>query len=162
MTLPTSGPIGLAQIATELGLGMPLSLTDPRVLALAGKSAPPVTMPTDFYGKSAGATAAFTATGYDASGSATSNGVGGTVSCSPSIAEMGGTAPYTRTWSITSNPGGCSLSDANSPSCTVYKSYGRYSAGTATAVLQCVSADSAGHTVTTTGINARLDWSNEA
>lgn len=52
MTLPSSGSISMNMIATELGLNLPLSLTDSRVINLAGKSAPPVYLPSDFYNKS--------------------------------------------------------------------------------------------------------------
>ena len=52
MTLPSSGSISIAQIATELGLSLPLSLDDSRVRALAGKPSGSLTMPNDFWGKS--------------------------------------------------------------------------------------------------------------
>lgn len=51
MTLPTSGSISIAQIATELGIALPLNLADSRCVTLAGKALP-LTIPTDFYGKS--------------------------------------------------------------------------------------------------------------
>ena len=55
MTLPSSGSISTDQILAELRIAnanrnYPLSLNDADVLALAGKSAPPVTMPDDFHG----------------------------------------------------------------------------------------------------------------
>lgn len=160
MTLPTSGGISMAQIAAELGLSLPLSSIDPRVLALAGKSTPPVTMPTDFYGRSAsGAAPAFSVSKTDASGSAISTTAGGTVSCAPSVQEMGGTAPYARTWSFTSNGGSATLANPNSATCTVSKSFAKQSTGSLDAVLQCVSTDSAGGSITVTGINAHLEWS---
>lgn len=56
MALPTSGSISMAQIAGELGLSLPLDLNDSRVRALAGKPSGPISMPSDFYGKSAGPT----------------------------------------------------------------------------------------------------------
>lgn len=52
MALPSSGSITIAMIATELGVGLPLSLTDTNVRALAGKATGNVVLPTDFYGKS--------------------------------------------------------------------------------------------------------------
>lgn len=42
MTLPASFPLSMSQIATELGKSLPLSILDPWVIALAGKSAAPV------------------------------------------------------------------------------------------------------------------------
>lgn len=42
MTLPASLPLSMSQIATELGLGLPLALTHPWVLNLARKGAAPV------------------------------------------------------------------------------------------------------------------------
>ena len=51
MTLQTSGAISMSQIAAELGLSLPLSLTDSRVVGLAGKGSPPINF-SDLYGKS--------------------------------------------------------------------------------------------------------------
>lgn len=42
MTLPSSFPLSMSQIATELGLSLPLSINHPWVITLAGKSALPV------------------------------------------------------------------------------------------------------------------------
>lgn len=42
MTLPASFPLSMTQIATELGRALPLALLDSWVVALAGKSAAPV------------------------------------------------------------------------------------------------------------------------
>lgn len=42
MTLPASFPLSLSQVATELGLSLPLSINHAWVIALAGKSALPV------------------------------------------------------------------------------------------------------------------------
>lgn len=161
MTLPSSGAISIAQIAAELGIGLPLSSVDGRVLALAGKSAPPVTMPSDFYGKSAsGAPTPFSVSKLDASGSAITTSVAGTVSCAPQVSETGGTPPYARTWSFTSNPNGCALSNTNAIVCTVSHTFAKLSDGEATAILQCVSTDSAGASITTGNIMAYLEWSS--
>ncbi|MCA8203202.1 hypothetical protein LGM71_19300 [Burkholderia sp. AU33545] len=51
MTLPASFPLSMSQIATELGLSLPLSINHPWVIALAGKSALPVSF-SDLLGKS--------------------------------------------------------------------------------------------------------------
>jgi hypothetical protein len=53
MALPSSGSITIDQIKTELGITGELSLTDSRVRALAGRSSGDVTLPNDFWGKSA-------------------------------------------------------------------------------------------------------------
>lgn len=50
MTLPTTLPISMSDIATELGISPPFSLGDAACLALAGKTALPVSM-SDFLGK---------------------------------------------------------------------------------------------------------------
>lgn len=42
MTLPASFPLAMSQVANELGLSLPLSMSNPWVIALAGKSALPV------------------------------------------------------------------------------------------------------------------------
>lgn len=42
MTLPVAFPLSMSQVATELGLSLPLSMSNPWVIALAGKSALPV------------------------------------------------------------------------------------------------------------------------
>lgn len=51
MTLPASFPLSMSQIATELGLSLPLSINHPWVLLLAGKTALPVSF-SEFLGKS--------------------------------------------------------------------------------------------------------------
>lgn len=51
MTLPASFPLSMSQIATELGLSLPLSMNHAWVLALAGKSALPASF-SDLLGKS--------------------------------------------------------------------------------------------------------------
>jgi hypothetical protein len=51
MTLPSSPPLSGSQVATELGLSLPLSFNHAWVIALAGKSALPVSF-SDLLGKS--------------------------------------------------------------------------------------------------------------
>lgn len=53
MTLPASGSITIQMIATELGLSLPLELGSAPVRSLAGVPSGNITMPADFYGKSA-------------------------------------------------------------------------------------------------------------
>ncbi|WP_157648387.1 hypothetical protein [Burkholderia ubonensis] len=50
MTLPASFPLSMSQVATELGLAMPLSINHAWVIALAGKSGLPVSF-SDLLGK---------------------------------------------------------------------------------------------------------------
>lgn len=50
MTLPASFPLSMSQIAAEIGASLPLSLLDPRVLGLAGKTGAPVSF-SDLLGK---------------------------------------------------------------------------------------------------------------
>lgn len=50
MTLPASFPLSMSQVATELGLSLPLSINHAWVIALAGKSALPVSF-SDLLGK---------------------------------------------------------------------------------------------------------------
>lgn len=59
MTLQASYPLSLSQIAAELGLSLPLSLNHAWVIALAGKSAPPVSF-SDLLGKTGSINGAIT------------------------------------------------------------------------------------------------------
>ena len=52
MTLPGSGTITLQDIATELGVSLPLDLNASNVRTLAGVASGNITMPNDFWGKS--------------------------------------------------------------------------------------------------------------
>jgi hypothetical protein len=52
MTLPSSGTITMAMVATEIGISLPLEMTDSRIRTLTGKASGSIVMPTDFYGKS--------------------------------------------------------------------------------------------------------------
>ena len=87
MTLPTLGAITIGQVATELGIGLPLSLGDSRVLQLAGKSGAPISL-SDLYGKSA-----LSITGFSVAAGANSN----TVSVSATVS--GGNGSITYAWS---------------------------------------------------------------
>lgn len=60
MTLPSSFPLSMSQVAAELGKSLPLSLLNPDVVALAGKSGPPVSF-SDLLGKSSGFPSTMTA-----------------------------------------------------------------------------------------------------
>ncbi|WP_175692961.1 hypothetical protein [Burkholderia ambifaria] len=75
MTLPASPPMSMSQIAAELGLGLPLSITHGWVLALAGKASAPVSF-SDLLGQTGTAT-----------GNATGSSGGGGI-----------TAPFSSSW----------------------------------------------------------------
>jgi len=64
MALPTSGSISMDDIKAELGITGELSLTDQRVRDLVGIQSGSITMPNDFYGKSA-RTVRLIITGYE-------------------------------------------------------------------------------------------------
>ena len=67
MTLNSSGPISLGGTATNASINLELSqafnaqisMNDTNVRTLAGVASGAITMPTNFYGKSAGATVNF-------------------------------------------------------------------------------------------------------
>ncbi|MGR3910016.1 hypothetical protein Q3A80_23525 [Burkholderia sp. SR8] len=61
MTLPASFPMSMSQIAAELGLSLPLSISHPWVIALAGKSGLPVSF-SNLLGQTGTATGNATAT----------------------------------------------------------------------------------------------------
>lgn len=62
MTLPASFPMSMSQIATELGLSLPLSINHAWVIALAGKSGMPVSF-SDLLGKTGHFSASLTGGG---------------------------------------------------------------------------------------------------
>ena len=155
-----SGPVSTDDILTELrkanpNRNYPLNTLDADVLALAGKSGPPVKMPDDFWGKSSNLEVS-SANGF---GTANSTNSGGNVACSPSVTVVGETAGVTYLWSFTSNPGGSTLYNPTSRACLVSHDYARNASGSADSTLQCVVARGA-QTVTKQGITARLEWSN--
>lgn len=161
MTLPASGAIGLTDVLNELKIttpsrALPISLGDSDVLALAGKSAPPISL-SDLYGKSS--YIPLSVTGNNDSASAVSASAG-TVTCHPSVTVTGGSGGTTYAWSFTSNPNGCSLGAATAATCNVSHSYATNAFGSANAVLQCVVSDNTGHSKTLGGITGDLDWSN--
>lgn len=155
MTLPASGNLTMAQVATELSIPLPLSLGDSRVLNLAGKAGLPISM-SDLYGKSA--YTPMTLTGVDSSAYKSSYKADGTVTAHPSVQVVGGSGGCTFIWAFTSNPNTCVLADNTSQTCSVSHSYTVGSAGSASAVLQCTVKDNTGHTLIVTNVNADLSW----
>jgi hypothetical protein len=100
MTLPSSFPLSMSQVATECDTTLPLSLANPLVVALAGKSAPPVSM-SDLLGK----------TISHFNGALTSSGVGQTFSIAFGNAPFfGGTL-----FQLAQAAGSCSLEFNSAP-----------------------------------------------
>lgn len=158
MTLPASGTISLSDVLAELQVtapsrALPISLGDSDVLALAGKSAAPISL-SDLYGKSS--YVPMTVAGVNDSGTAISN-TAGTVTCHPSVTVTNGSGTKTFLWSFTSNPNGCTLANATLQTCDVSHTYATNARGSANATLQCAVTDSRA-TITTGGITASLDW----
>lgn len=160
MTLPASGYISLGQVLDELRVanpnrGLPISLGDADVLALAGKSGPPISLG-DLYGKSA--IAPLTAVGnndYTFTNSVNGNG---TARAYPSVTVSGGSGTRTYAWSIlsTTNPS-ATVSNTGSSRCTVSVPYYQNTNGSATVYLRCVVTDST-RSVTVDNIVASLEW----
>lgn len=151
MTLPASGLISLSDVLTELqkangSRALPISLGDADVLALAGKSAPPISL-SDLYGKSS--YTPMIVTPQNAYGSGYSGTAGGVASATASVSIAGGSGGNTFAWSFASNPGGLTFSgQTNGPFCGVKKSFVKNSQGSFPAQLQCVITDNTGHVVT--------------
>lgn len=149
MTLPTSGAITLSNVLTELKIAnssraAPISLGDADVLALAGKSAPPISL-SDLYGKSSYVAMSGTLPDVDITGTANppSN-----YNEQPTLTLdlHGGKAPFTYTWSHVSGVG--TVDANNAASTTAYMPVARFStAGTVTTqVVQCSVLDAKGNT----------------
>jgi hypothetical protein len=155
MTLPASGSISSDQIMAELRVAnptraFPLSLTDADVLALAGKSVPPISIPADLYGK--GAYTAMSGSVPDVSDTATSNPPSNTaVHIAISVVFTGGQAPFSYAWSHVSGNG--TVTAANASSTTADFINNRFSAPgeVQSQVVQCVVTDATAATLTRTG-----------
>jgi hypothetical protein len=153
MSLPGSGQIDMYSIEVEAGFsgGSYIYLDHATIRALAGKAGSGTQVAfSDFYGKSS-----FSAAGVNAFASK-GHSTAGSISCGPYVNVAGGTAPYSYSWSFTYNPNGCALSFNTSQTCSVTANYGQTTDTTYNATLQCVVSDSAGHSVTVTGINATM------
>lgn len=162
MTLPSSGNLTMAQVAAELGIGLPLELGDSRVRTLAGVTSGPISM-SSLYGKSAGGTSGpapgpLTVQTTDGYGRASSETSSGTVACNVSATVSGGTGTIVHLWEFTSNPGQFTLSNANTASARVSKSFSRYSSGAAQAILRYTARDGAGAVVVAEPVYAELEW----
>jgi hypothetical protein len=157
MTLPASGPISIGDVAAELGIGLPLSLGDPRVRTLAGVPSGPISLG-QLRGKSVAGP--LTVTAQNSSNSADTQFGSGVVTCNPSVYIAGGVDPKTCNWSILSNPGGATVAFSG-PSATVQFSYASNSAGSATVTLRCTVTDGAG-SQRTVDVTGTLQWASNA
>jgi hypothetical protein len=161
VTLAASGAISLSDVLAEIRLVTPgraatISLGDADVLALAGKSAMPVSL-SDLYGKSS--YVPMTVTPHSGiSGNVSSSSSAGTASASPSVSVSNGSGGYTYAWSITSQSVTVTLSNATSATCNVSRNFPRYENAEFDVYLQCVVTDNTGHSVTVTGIEAYASW----
>lgn len=172
MTLPTSGAISTDQIMAELRIAnssraYPLSLTDADVLSLAGKSAPPVTMPDDFYGKSVTPPTqpvqpmALYPSGSDNYRSTTSGG--GTIAINLSVAVTGGARPLTYFWTNVMSAGGMTqVTGNNGPSLNFERTYANNSSGSASASAVCTVTDANGVSKSTGTVSGTATWGTPA
>lgn len=170
MTLPASGSISTDQILAELrtanpSRNYPLSTLDADVLALAGRSGPPVKMPDDFWGKSVipPTSPTLTAEVYGNQGSNNSS-AGGTASCQLTSILRGGNTPYTRLWEFTNNPAGFTLSDPTAAMPLVRKTYSAGQNGSARATLKFTGKDGSSpqQQVVVSDVWADLSWGTPA
>lgn len=158
MTLPTSGPISIGMVAAELGIGLPLSLGDSRVRALAGIPSGPISLG-DLRGKTAGGgggggggsplSAVGTSDTESMAGNTTGNQYSG--AAFPSVEASGGTGNYAYQWSVTTGSG-YTVIDSITATPTVRHTIGRFGFSD-TCVLACVVSDGVS-TVTVTNILA--------
>lgn len=142
MTLPASGPITLGQVAAELGIGLPLSLGDPRVRALAGVPSGPISLG-QLRGKSA--YTAMAGSMDDVSATADADPPSNySLPIPVSMILMGGQAPITYTWVKISGIG--TVDDVNSPASTGRMPVARFSepGDTSQMVVQCTATDGIG------------------
>jgi hypothetical protein len=154
MTIRTTAPIGLNDVLLELrvtnpGRGLPISLGDPDVRALAGKTSGPISL-SDFYGKSS--YISMSGSLPDVFDTSPSNPtVSYQKSVGVSVQRNGGLAPFTYQWSTLS--GSSSINQANSPSTEVIFTVARFSqAGDGySQTVQCVITDATGARITLQG-----------
>lgn len=163
MTLQASGAISLGDVLAELqrgnsGRGYPISLGDSDVLALAGKSAPPISL-SDLYGKSSYATMSVVTASNN--GNYNSSTGPGTAYAYPSVSVSRGVPGYSYKWIILSSTGSPTLANDTAAQCSLSQGYIKNATGNFTATVQCTITDSASPSrqVTVT-VNARADWVN--
>lgn len=171
MTIRGTPPLSLSDVMAELrtanpGRAYPIAVGDSDVRALAGIASGPIDLG-NLYGKTAGVVtpppptpSPLTVQTQDGSGYATSTNTGGTVSCQVSAAVSGGTGTITHLWEFVSNPGQFTLSNSNSATARVSRTYTRYSSGAADAELRYTARDSAGAVVVAQPVIANLEWNS--
>lgn len=139
MSLQTSGSMSDVQIMAEIQLTSPsrtypLSSNDADLLALAGKSSQPLSVPADLYGKSSGPTGPggtpyipMTVTSQGASLDNNTTGSNYTSHLQPSATVINGTGSYSIQWAIAeATDGGFILSNANALTCDVAHAINRF------------------------------------
>jgi hypothetical protein len=163
MTTPSSGSISIQNIATELSISVNvLSLNDSRVRTLAGVSSGTISMG-NLRGKSN-----YTVMSYVVNANIGGNNdvstyyAAQTPSCETTVTVSSGSGGYTYAWSLVTVGYGCTLSNANQQTCSVYKTAARHTAATAVSSVQCVITDNTGHTVTTPVTDATIRYNNIA
>lgn len=155
MTLPGSGAISLGMVADELGIGLPLSLGDNRVRALAGNVLGQISM-TGLYGKSAYIPMTL-AVSNGSGGPASSDNSGGSVNGTAAVTVMGGSGGFTYQWTIASNSNSASVGALNGSAVSASKTFIKLANGSATVELSVAVTDNTGHTVTGTA-RIELYW----
>jgi hypothetical protein len=150
VTLPASGSISLGQVATELGVALPISLGDTNVRTLAGVASGAISL-TNLYGKTAGAAMSAAAPNILAQRSTNTTGV---VSGTSTATPTGGTAPYTYAWAISGASQGMAAGGTTTATLGMSKSCAPGALNNETWV--CTVTDSAAHSATAT-ISVELD-----
>lgn len=160
MTLPASGAISIGMVAAELGIGLPLSLGDSRVRALAGNVLGQISLGS-LYGKSAYTPMTLTTTN-GSGGPVSSDNSGGTVTATASVGVTGGSGGYMIQWTVTSNPSNCTVGGLTGAGVDASKTFTKLSNGSATVVFNVTVTDNTGHAVTATGVTIELYWGSSA
>lgn len=156
MALPVSGPISIGMVASELGIGLPLSLGDTRVRALAGVPSGPISLG-QLRGKSAYTPMTVTAAGAS-SGPVSSENSGGSVSGRALSGVTDGVGPYSYTWNILQNTNAVQVGPTNDFSITGTKSFSKLSNGSASLTVSVTVTDSTGRSVTSQPVTIELYW----
>lgn len=100
-----------------------------------------------------GGSIALTGIGYPGELAGNTTGTAYTGSCYPSVQVSGGSGGYVYSWSFTSNPGACSLSNPTVSTCAVSHAITKFGYD-GSATLQCVVNDSAGQSITVSNVTA--------
>lgn len=160
MTLPTSPPISLSDVLTELrvvnsGRSLPISLGDADVRNLAGKPSGAVSL-SDLYGKSSYIPMTVQASGDSASGNSQSSG--GTLVAHPTVSVTNGRGAKTINWRVVSTTGTPVLSNQSSATPSVTQTYVKTSQGSSSMDLQADVTDATGATVSSNAVTVSFDW----